>query len=78
MMEENSCNSRFNSNNNNSCPDSSENHVIITTAEYAKLIRGSVENDIIRKIISAENGHYCDANLLKKVLGLMDKSDADE
>lgn len=78
MMEENSCNSRCNSNNNHSCPDSSENHVIITTAKYDKLIGASVENDIIRKIISAESGHYCDADLLKKVLGPMDKSDADE
>ncbi len=78
MMEENSSNSRCNANNNHSCPDSSENLFTITTTEYAELIRASVENDIIRRMIAAESGHYIDTNLLRHVIGLMDKGDADE
>ncbi len=70
MMEENSSNSRCNSNNDQL------NHVTITTAEYTALIRALAENDIIRNLV-AESG-YIETKMLRRVLGQTEKGEADE
>ena len=55
-----------------------EDFVTISRGEYADLVRASIENDIMRRMISEEDSCYLEVEKCRIILGLPKKVESDE